>query len=323
MGNVPLLDLVIGLSFVYLLLALMCTTVTEWIAHFRGSRGRMLVQGVRSMVGESDPARATVTDAVFRHPLIAGLKSDGKPPSYLASDVFAKALLQSLRSSARTDGDSASPSVTPTPHLREALSALAASEPVADDPPNRRPDNLPSEAIIATWFDAAMARLSGVYKRRSRVVVFWVAAGLTILLNADSVALSGALWKNASLRSYLVERAKVRLAQGPPLETVEYTDPDSDVVTAPIEPRQARGSGDRLLDEEIDVIGELFGWKGGLTGFFDRGTVAVIWSMIGWVITTLAISLGAPFWFDTLNRFMNIRAAGAVPAPAKREEKKP
>jgi hypothetical protein len=33
----------------------------------------------------------------------------------------------------------------------------------------------------------------------------------------------------------------------------------------------------------------------------------------GWFLTALAASLGAPFWFDTLNRFVNIRNAGRPP----------
>jgi hypothetical protein len=30
-------------------------------------------------------------------------------------------------------------------------------------------------------------------------------------------------------------------------------------------------------------------------------------------VTALAASLGAPFWFDTLNRFINIRENGCAP----------
>jgi len=33
----------------------------------------------------------------------------------------------------------------------------------------------------------------------------------------------------------------------------------------------------------------------------------------GWFLTTVAVSLGAPFWFDTLQRFMNIRGGGKKP----------
>ena len=38
--------------------------------------------------------------------------------------------------------------------------------------------------------------------------------------------------------------------------------------------------------------------------------------IIGWLITGLAVSLGAPFWFDLLNKFMNIRGTGEKPAKA-------
>jgi hypothetical protein len=34
------------------------------------------------------------------------------------------------------------------------------------------------------------------------------------------------------------------------------------------------------------------------------------WSILGWLITALAISLGAPFWFDILNKIMKLRGTG-------------
>jgi hypothetical protein len=30
--------------------------------------------------------------------------------------------------------------------------------------------------------------------------------------------------------------------------------------------------------------------------------------LIGWIITAAAVSMGAPFWFDTLNRIMVVRS---------------
>jgi hypothetical protein len=35
--------------------------------------------------------------------------------------------------------------------------------------------------------------------------------------------------------------------------------------------------------------------------------------ILGWLITAFAVSLGAPFWFDLLNKFVNIRASGKAP----------
>ena len=39
----------------------------------------------------------------------------------------------------------------------------------------------------------------------------------------------------------------------------------------------------------------------------------LISAFLGWFLTALAASLGAPFWFDTLQRFVNVRGNGRSP----------
>ena len=46
MFNSTILDVLIGLAFIYLLLALICTTINEWWAGIFKTRGKMLVQGI-------------------------------------------------------------------------------------------------------------------------------------------------------------------------------------------------------------------------------------------------------------------------------------
>jgi len=44
------------------------------------------------------------------------------------------------------------------------------------------------------------------------------------------------------------------------------------------------------------------------------------WSaLLGWLLTVLALSMGAPFWFDVLNKFMNVRFAGKSPDEASKK----
>jgi hypothetical protein len=145
-------------------------------------------------------------------------------------------------------------------------------------------------------------------------------------MNANTIALTKLLWQNPTLRAYMVERAKVRLDQGPPLETVEYIDPTTARVTAPSDSSK---SPDSLLLEEQAMLGQIFSWKGERARI-DRAKAdygprqgLILWivvSVLGWIITALAVSLGAPFWFDTLNNFMRARSAGEVP-PKRSEEK--
>ena len=40
-------------------------------------------------------------------------------------------------------------------------------------------------------------------------------------------------------------------------------------------------------------------------------------NLVGFVLTALAVSLGAPFWFDLLNKFVNVRGGGNNPAEKK------
>jgi hypothetical protein len=61
------------------------------------------------------------------------------------------------------------------------------------------------------------------------------------------------------------------------------------------------------LSAATETIGNLALPIGWVKGSFGPTTI------LGWVITALAASLGAPFWFDLLNRFVNVRASGKAP----------
>jgi hypothetical protein len=44
----------------------------------------------------------------------------------------------------------------------------------------------------------------------------------------------------------------------------------------------------------------------GLSGFLAK--------LAGWLITALAAAQGAPFWFDLLNKLLQLRGSGTKPA---------
>jgi hypothetical protein len=84
--------------------------------------------------------------------------------------------------------------------------------------------------------------------------------------------------------------------------------------------------------EKLGSTGIPIGWDQAQTSYFmaddlrdtdangdeaDAGWWAHFWRgfmvVCGWLVTALAASLGAPFWFDILSRFINIRSAGKAP----------
>ncbi len=57
----------------------------------------------------------------------------------------------------------------------------------------------------------------------------------------------------------------------------------------------------------------------GKAGFILWETIRAPHNWIGFLLTALAVSLGAPFWFDLLNKFVNIRAGGNDPSEKKKK----
>jgi hypothetical protein len=93
------LDVAIGVAFVYLLLSLICSAVTEGIARIFAMRSSNLKDGIRNLL--DDQGEVGYVQALYEHPLISGLyrqgwfdrlvRRDGKP-SYIPSRTFALAL---------------------------------------------------------------------------------------------------------------------------------------------------------------------------------------------------------------------------------------
>ena len=56
--------------------------------------------------------------------------------------------------------------------------------------------------------------------------------------------------------------------------------------------------------------------------WWERSACAIGKHFFGWLATILAVMLGAPFWFDTLNKISNIRGTGPKPASQSDLERK-
>jgi hypothetical protein len=154
---------------------------------------------------------------------------------------------------------------------------------------------------LEKWFDDGMARVTGWYKRDAQRNALILACLITVALNADTVRIAKTLWTSPTMSAVVVEEAKVRS--------------EREVTSAASAPAQVPTQA--MTDQEQALLGQVTGWTGDQLP--PGGNVfAWLWSilrsrLLGWVLTAIAVSLGAPFWFDTLNRFVNIRSAGRAP----------
>jgi hypothetical protein len=266
------LEVAIGLTFCYGTLALIVSTVQEALASAFRLRANTLLDGVKSML--NDPRFAALAQQVYAHPLV-NPHSDGSAvdqrslrakPSYIASHNFAIALVDSIQKRA---GDFA--------RLKDDIDAI-------DDPQVRRAlqglyqraggDLLRFQASVAGWFDSAMERVSGAYKRRAMLISMLISLLLAIMFNIDSIHLFQALWQQPGLAAQ-IKSVPVALD---------------------------RAAFDALWTLPI-------GW----TSFPPVLGADFLLQIAGWVITAATALFGAPFWFDILQRAMHMRGTGSKP----------
>lgn len=284
MPTSPIVDVVVGLVFFFSVLSLLCSVVQERIAALAGLRARRLERWMLDVLGP-DARR------VYEHPLVAAL--GGANASYLPSRTFAIALLDAFG----VPPTSVTRGVDSDPIKAEALFEQA-RKPLADIANDRvrtvllahfdhaRGDVEAARASIEHWFDDSMQRVSGVYKRHVQWWLLGIATVLTLLINADTLRVARTLYADPVVRAAFAERARVVGWQGEPTERSAA--------------QLAEGLPLPLGWPEVAPAG---------TGWLWFGAVKVV----GLVLTIAAVSLGAPFWFDILNRIVNLRASGGRP----------
>ncbi len=301
MFNSGILDVAIGIVFIYLLVSLIVSAVNELCAALLKARGRILWQGISNLLPadkKTDYARL-----VYEHPLISGLSKINRP-SYIPARTFALALLDVVSggNGRIAQGKQLLTRINQLPdELRIPLHLLL--DEAGHDLEHFR-------AGLEVWFNDSMDRVSGVYKRRVQYALFGFGLFFAVSLNVDTIVLANRLSHDSALRAALVSHAEAA-AKVPPPTIASGT-------ATPQEQSAALAGTIAQLDqlrlpigwsgpgEDLTPAFARLGWFGGL---FD----AIRRHLLGWVLTAFAATLGAPFWFDLLNRFSNIRSAGKAP----------
>jgi hypothetical protein len=174
---------------------------------------------------------------------------------------------------------------------------------------------------IEGWFNNAMERVGGWYKRWTQRVLLWLAAFVVIASNADTVMLVERISNDSSLRASLVAAAKDAVTIQPDLKPAV---PASEGTTAAPAVQGAEHRGNPDLQMILDTAAKLelpIGWSRNPDhpGYFQSPELSLkyagwaFYKLFGLLISILAVSLGAPFWFDTLSKAINLRSAGTPP----------
>lgn len=345
-----MLDVAIGMIFIYLQLSLMCSAINEIIEAWLKNRAVDLERGIRELLQEKSGV-SSITAKLYEHPLIFGLfKGSYDPtkvkkeryalrsdlPSYIPARNFALALMDVvLPAKAPTPATPAGtaggtmgatappvdvelvkvvnviPPADPLQPLRNSISTSSAL--VGNDKLKQALLSLINAAgsdagrareNIENWFNSSMDRVSGWYKRRTQTILLILGFVLAGAVNADTFTIFRSLANDAPLRDAFISAA------------AQPQNPADNQKTPQVRLAEAEAA---LSKAGSTIYGLSIGWNwksdlnpGGQSNLqaIPKGEDIGLWvlKVIGWLVTGIAVSLGAPFWFDLLNKVMVIRS---------------
>ncbi len=313
MSGLEMLDAFIGLVGIYLTLSLLVTAIGEGISQALGLRGRNLRQVMVGLIGE------TGTKKFYTHPRIRQLMQYDDSmslyqktkfrlgfawPSYIPADIASEVLLELQLG-------------TPLLQLRQSpleirnrLAQLSSSDTKAALLlfwQQAEADSQKFQLLVQDWFNDRGDRAVGWFKRRLGALQLGIGLVVAVGMNVDSIDLYKKLYSDPIARQQALQLAE-RLANEPGL--AYQLCPDSYGPCLPIE----------KMKEQLSTMSPIIGHsQDGKNQCVDSENYAKkLWvkyagfcpspaTWFGYLLTAFALSLGAPFWFDILQKLMAVK----------------
>jgi len=338
------LDVVIGLIFIYLLYSLLATIVQEAIANVLCFRAKFLEKAIARMLDDGGMAATSsilkrfgsffrlffrksassqqhpLTKAFYNYPLIKYLAEDGfkSKPSYLTAENFSQTLLNLLKGENFTATDDAATFIQSALEKGETqwkfegeivkisnetlvyLNALWA---------DAKGDVEAFRKSIESWYDNTMEHATGWYKRHTQFTLFILGLIIAITFNVDTLKLTNVLSNNPEVREQVVQQAQAYTKVHKDELKIAHSPANDSLDTLWMQANNLLQNDIANLNKSVGI-----GWKCPGNQSQSANEICVCnnfswYSIIGWIITAFALSLGAPFWFDLLNKLMKLRGA--------------
>ena len=311
--------------------------MNELLAQELGRRGKFLREGLLNVVGDR-----WIYLRLINQPLISSLYRDvpGKPltPSYIPATNFVDALLDTMLSKARQIDPKFADETEGLVTFKDVRTAVALCKaagfttgdailPLLDA---ARGDLGVARQNIAAWYESGMERVSGWYKKYTRRLLLAIGLAIAVLCNVDTLQIVSELGSSSSLRKALADMG-TQAVENKAVGEVPLVVAPGEVKIAPEDARKLAGAIAGLEKKGLPVgfsclsPQKVEAESAGLEQVFRncwaqaKSQAGGSWflKIIGWLITALAISVGAPFWFDLLNRLVDLRGSGKKPEPVK------
>lgn len=286
-----ILSVSIGIVLVLLLMSILSSTVHDIISSMLSLRGRHLRKTLTDMLGDQ-------TETFFSHPFFRQLiyadknKNLVQPyslPDWINKETFSAILHDVLQDSG--DGKNLAEKIDKIsdPTLKHLLEYLVRESDGTIGGLKNQMEN---------WFEQVMERSSAFFSRATKWRLFFIGLVLATLLNADTIHIYQALSTNPELREKMVQVANKLVAA----DTIPAIARDSAI-------KQTIENAKGLMSSQLGALESPLG-LGWNEPEDKRSLPDWLVKLAGFLLTGIAVTFGASFWFDLLKKMLALRSSG-------------
>ncbi len=288
-----ILDVAIGMIFVFFTVSLVCTAIGNKVSDFLNWRSQNLENGIRTLIMSGD---SKMVEQLYASSLVKSIVPDGKKPIWIPDKTLMLAVFDTFVPGAA--------GLTKIDELRDAIKQMNDSSPLKGKLlalVTAAGDNVDGlYKNFAQWYDSVEAQMTAVYKQKMWLFSMGVGVVVSIVLNVDTIAVGQSLWRDSAVRAQVVSAAN------------QYTVQAVQSVNA-----QAAQENTQKAIQTLNRLNLPIGWNVTVkpamsiapTDFVAAtvpiGGLAWLLKLAGWLVTGAAGALGAPFWFDILKKVTN------------------
>ncbi|PZF74461.1 hypothetical protein [Taibaiella soli] len=319
MFDSPVLDLVILLSFTYFVGSLVLSAINEALAGFLELRQKHLRQALENMF--NDPGwKPFIRNHFMNSPHIQALvKAKGQFPAYISSSNFVLTVVEQIKAENYTPDKikaGIQNSILPKQFQKVLLDLLAQA----------KNDIATFEKKLEEFYNNVMDRTTGWYKKDIRKILLIVGFIISVALNIDTIKIANDTLRDPKYLSKTADQIAAHLSQiqvqndsiivKDSAGKIFYTTAGKYSTT----PKDSISVNTLMSQtQNLKVVYEQSaGYKLGYNGEFKtEWSKHFLLKLLGVLITTFALQLNASYWFDLMNRVVNIRSVGNKPDDSK------
>lgn len=303
-----ILEVAISLVVIYFLLSTLVSFINELIAMLFNSRGELLFKSLKHLFAENVDEKTFVNKIYDSHHItnfaskFGWFKILNKKTEYISSPNFASALIEQIQ---KNDGTTAVISFT---ELKNKINGLCndsfiktkLQEMISDLEDSGKNDIVSLKITIEKWFNSYMESVTILYKNSVQKFVFFISALVCFSMNVDTLSLIKFFFENKEKREIMVNYAET-------ITKDKYIISDSLKGEARLEKLKATN---KEILAQINTFDLPIGWdaeNNNQIASQKKDFKSWVLKFLGIFLTTISLTLGAPFWYQLMIKLLDLR----------------